>query len=66
VEHLMRDRRCPVFGCNNENVKEEQLEPDMETANLVRRERIRQIHRQREQSQNAIDMDDDDDEENEM
>jgi hypothetical protein len=66
VEHLMRDLRCPVFGCNNESVKEEQLEPDMETANLVRRERIRQEHRQREQSQNAIDMDDDDDEENEM
>lgn len=62
-EHLKRDRKCPVTGCRNNNVTRDQLEPDMETAHLVRREKVRQQHAQQQQSQNAIDMDDDDDEE---
>jgi hypothetical protein len=60
-EHLKHDRKCPVFGCRNHNVTSDQLEPDMETAHLVRREKIRQQHEQQQQNQNAIDMDDDDD-----
>jgi hypothetical protein len=35
----------------------------METVHLVRREKIRQQHAQKQQSQNALDMDGDDDEE---
>lgn len=61
LNHIAIDRRCPVAGCQNLHVKQDQLEPDMETTAEIRRERIRQEHAQRQMTQNAIDMDDDDD-----
>lgn len=37
--HLKSDRKCPVAGCSNRNITQDQLEPDMEKEMKVRRQR---------------------------
>lgn len=60
-------KKCPVAGCNNQHINVNQLEPDMATAQLIRREKIRQQHAQEQQraTQDAIEFDDEEPE-NEM
>lgn len=64
-EYVKRNRRCPCpcVGCGNTDVTMSQLEDDMATARMVRREEIRQQEAKRQISQNAMDLEDDEDEE---
>lgn len=62
LQHLKRDKRCPVFGCNNVQVTRQQLEDDRETVQSVRREKIRIEMRQKELSDQATAIDDDEEE----
>lgn len=63
MQHIrLRKRTCPVFGCSNDQLNESQLEADMATERLVRREQIRQEQERQQISQNAINFDDDEDE----
>eukprot|EP00934_Nitzschia_sp_Nitz4_P003937 Nitzschia sp. Nitz4//scaffold79_size90958//53571//54341//NITZ4_005030-RA/size90958-processed-gene-0.116-mRNA-1//-1//CDS//3329558264//3927//frame0 len=61
LHHLKKDRasRCPVAGCNNSGISQSQLEEDMVTANLIRRQKIREQHQSQQQSGPVIDMDED-------
>ena len=63
LTHLRKDRqkRCPVAGCANRGITQEQLEKDARTANEIRREKIRQKRAQELEraSQDTIDMEDD-------
>lgn len=63
LNHIRKSRSpsCPVAGCSNRHVTQEQLEDDRETARLIRREQVRQQHQQRQLTQNALDADLDDD-----
>jgi hypothetical protein len=65
IQHLKRSKVCPLSGCTNTHVTQSQLEVDMETAQLVRRERAREAERHRQQSQSAIDADGNEDEDEE-
>jgi hypothetical protein len=56
---------CPIVGCRNQHITLQQLEPDMETEILVRREKKREEQRQRQFTQDALDMDNDDDDDDE-
>eukprot|EP00980_Cylindrotheca_fusiformis_P028292 scaffold22589_cov138-Cylindrotheca_fusiformis.AAC.55 len=60
-QYLQRNRKCPCVGCGNTNVTLSQLEDDMATARLVRREQIKLQQQQKQMSQNATDLADDDD-----
>lgn len=61
-QHMRKDRfkRCPVAGCQNQNLVLTQLEPDMATAQLIRREKIRLQHSKEHQraTQDAIEFED--------
>jgi hypothetical protein len=62
TDYLKRNRKCPCVGCGNNNVTMSQLEDDMATARMVRREEIRQQEAQRQISENAMDLEEDEDE----
>jgi hypothetical protein len=60
--HLRCSRKCPVAGCNNKNVRLDNLVADVETQLRVRRQKRRvDAERQRNLSQ-SLDLDEDDDE----
>jgi hypothetical protein len=63
VQHYLKNgpKPCPIVGCRNQRITLQQLEPDMETEILVRREKKREEQRQRQLTQDALDMDNDDD-----
>jgi hypothetical protein len=67
VRHYLKKgpKPCPIVGCRNQHITLQQLEPDMETEILVRREKKREEQRQRQFTQDAIDMDGEDDDDDE-
>ena len=64
VQHYLKKgpKPCPIVGCRNQHITLQQLEPDIETEILVRRENE---HRQRRSIQDAFDMDNDEDDDEE-
>lgn len=60
-QYLQRNRKCPCVGCGNTNVTMSQLEDDLETVRLVRREEIREEGERKRMTQNAMDLEDDED-----
>lgn len=62
IHHMRIKTQCPVVGCSNKHLTSSQLEEDMATARLVRREQIRRQKLSQQMSQNAIDFDDEEEE----